>query len=131
MQNSGLAPCKRVSIAQYDFATDGGAIGAITVPCHGIPAGAIITSGMVYVDTAPVGVGASVAIHVLTAEDLLAATAITSLTLAAMLDIVPVGTAATAILATANITQVTFTISAAALTAGKITVQLEFLDQSS
>ena len=123
MINGGLEPCLRGYDFLYDFAKHGGAISAITVGPKLIPPETIIVQGMVRVVTAPVGVGATVALHLVGADDIMAATAITSLTLDALLDVVPVGTAATSILCTAA-TQLTVTIATTALTAGKIAVHL-------
>jgi len=127
MQNTSLSPVKCVSYCEYDFSVDGGAVSAITVECNPIPAGAIITSGVIHVKTAVTSAGsATVAIQALSSEDILAATGKASLTLNALLDVVPVGTAATMIRATSNITTLTFTIGTAALTAGRICVALDY-----
>jgi hypothetical protein len=50
-----------------------------------------------------------------------------AMTLAAILDVVPAGTAATAILTSTSGAGVTLTIGVAAITAGKFTVALEYL----
>jgi len=125
MQESALVGNHREANFLYDFAKHGGAIGDILVGPKVLPPQAIITSGIIRVVTAPVGSGATVAIKAVGSEDILAATAITSLTLDALIDVVPVGTAATSILTTAY-TQLTFTIATAALTAGKIHVGLRY-----
>jgi len=120
---------KRIAYFQYDFDVDGGDAGAITVLGSNIPSGAIITSGMIHVNTAVTSDGsATVAIQAASSEDILAATAKASLTLNALLDLVPVGTAATAIRLTSQINSLTFTVGTAALTAGKITACLEYLE---
>ena len=125
MQNSGLSPMKYVADFRYDFAKDGGAVGDIELGPY-LPVNAIITSGMIHVETAATSGGsATVALKVNTAEDVLAATAVGSLTLNALLDVVPVGTAATAIRTTA-LKKLTMTIATATLTAGKIRVVLEY-----
>lgn len=127
MRTSPLESCCRQASFQYDFARHGGAIGAIVVAGDNIPAGAIILDGIIRVNTAPVGTSATVAIMALSAGDILAATAITSMTLNALLNVVPVGTAATAIRVTSAITGLTFTVATTALTAGKITVSLRWM----
>ena len=127
MQTSGVENNKRVSYFQYDFAKHGGAVSAITVTGDGIPSGAVITDGMIHVNTACVGSGASVAIMAVGANDILSALAITSLTLNDLVSCVPKSTQATWIRLTAALNSLTFTISAAALTAGKITVALEWV----
>ena len=127
MPGSSQATRAPMATFTYDFAVHGGDIGAIIVGPNRIPAGSIILDGIVWVETAPVGSGASVAISALTANDLLTATAITSLTINTFHDIVPVCTAATVLRTTAAI-GCTFTISAAALTAGKIHVAIRYVD---
>jgi hypothetical protein len=122
MINDGLEAGGRFNFL-YDFAKHGGAISTITVGPKLIPPETIITSGIIRVVTAPVGTNATVALHLSSSEDILAATAITSLTLDALLDTVPVGTAATSILITAA-TQLSVVIATTALTAGKIAVSL-------
>jgi hypothetical protein len=82
--------------------------------------------GIVHVKTACTSGGsATIAIQALAAEDILAATAVASFSLNALLDVVPVGTAATMIRCTAA-TQLTFVIATAALTAGVISVGLRW-----
>lgn len=106
----------------YDFAKHGGAIGSITVGPKLIPAETIIWHANIRVITAPVGTNATIALHLLSSEDVLAATAITSFTLDALLVGVPVPqTANTWLLCTAA-TQLTVVIATTALTAGKFQV---------
>jgi hypothetical protein len=127
MQNTGLEPAKQTAYFEYDFNADGGAVGAIAVSGNPIPSGSIITSGVVHVKTAVTSDGsATVAIQALSSEDILAATAKASLTLNALLDVVPDGAAANMIRTTSNVTSLTFTVGTAALTAGKICVALEY-----
>ena len=108
----------------YDFAEHGGAMSAITVWPKLIPPETIITHAAIRVVTAPVGTNATVALKLLTAEDILAATAITSFTLDALLVGVPVPQTASTWIATTAHTQLTVTIATAALTAGKFAVHL-------
>lgn len=126
MQNAPLDSRKGLAVFEYDFAKHGGAQGAITVGPKLLPRGAIVTQGIIHVKTALVGSGATVALNVLTSEDVLAATAITSFTLNALLDVVPVGTAATSFRCTAA-AQLTVTIATADLTAGKFAVALDYV----
>ena len=126
MERRGLEPVKRVAYFEYDFARDGGAVGDIALRGDTIPAGAIVRNGVVHVITAVTSGGAAtVALKLQTAGDVLAATAKASLSLAAVLDVVPVDTAATSILTTSAL-QVVATVATAALTAGKIVVALEY-----
>ena len=128
MKTSGLENAKKVAYFEYDFSIHGGAAEAITVYGDVIPIGAIITSGMIHVKTAVTSAGsATVAIQALSSEDVLAATGKASLTLNALIDTVPVGTAATAIRCTSTVQSLTFTPAVAALTAGKICVALEYV----
>lgn len=127
MQTSGLEKAK-VNLAsfEYDFAVHGGAIGDISLVNDSLPDDAIILDGIIDVKTALVGSGATVALKALSSEDILAATAITSLTLAALVATVPVGTAATALKMTAS-GGLTMTVATAALTAGRFVVHLQYV----
>jgi hypothetical protein len=125
MQNEALASRLGWAVWEYDFAKHGGAISSIAITPKLIPTGGIILGGIVHVKTAPVGSGASVAFQAVAAGDILETTAITALTLNALLDVVPVYTAATSIRCTAH-TQLTMVITGAALTAGKIAVGLSW-----
>ena len=126
MQESSLVGHHREANFLYDFAKHGGEVGDILVGPKVLPPQAIITSGIIRVVTAVTSAGsATIQIKAVGTDDILASTAKTSLTLDALLDVVPVGTAATSILTTAY-TQLTFTVGTAALTAGKIHVGLRY-----
>jgi hypothetical protein len=128
MERKGLAPGKQVAYWEYDFAKDGGAIGVITLRGSGLPAGAIITNGMIHVVTAVTSGGdVTVELGVETDDDVLGSTLKANLDTGDLLDTVPVGTAATAILTTTAGAGVTMTIGVAAITAGKFVVALEYL----
>jgi hypothetical protein len=127
MQASGLLPKKQVAYFEYDFTKHGGAVGNISVPGDAIPAGAIITSGIIHVKTALTSGGAAtIAAQAVGAADLRAATAVASWSLNAMLDVVPQGLAAAMIRLASPLTALTFVVAAAALTAGKAVVALEY-----
>lgn len=115
---------------RYDFSVDGGAIGAIAISATGaIPAGAYITHGYVEVDTAVTGGGsASLAIHVETADDIVAAAAVSGApwSTTGLKSIVPVATGATTKKTTAART-ITATVGTAALTAGVVDVVLFYV----
>lgn len=115
--------------ATYDFTVDGGAIATITpVSSPVIPAGAIVFGGLIDVVVAPLGGGASVAIGFGTGAQnaaLKAATAVGTYTIGAILALIPVWTAASAVKVAAD-TPITFTVSGGALTAGKIAVQIYY-----
>jgi len=128
MKRQGLDPTKKVAYFEYDFAKDGGAIGAIALRGDRLPNDAVITSGMIHVNAAVTSGGAvTVTLGVETAVDVLASTLKAALTLNALLDTVPAGTAATAVRTTAAGRGLTMTIGVATITAGKITVALEYL----
>lgn len=119
----------QVAKATYDFTVDGGAIATITpVSSPLIPANAIIFGGLIDVVTAPLGGGASVAIGLGSGAQvaaLKAATAVGTYTIGAILALIPVWTAATAVKATVD-SFITFTVSGGALTAGKICVNVYY-----
>jgi hypothetical protein len=119
----------RVKLAQftYDFAVHGGTTGAIIVGAGRLPAGAIIFDGLIHVITAVVGTTSTLAISVMTANDLLTATAEATLIEDYLADVVPAGSAATAIIVTSE-KGCTFTIGTADLTAGKVCVSLRYFE---
>jgi hypothetical protein len=120
----------RALVAQYNFATLGGAIGSVSLlDVNGnaavLPTGAVVTSVIIDTITAPTSGGAAtIALTSNSAADLKAATAIASYT--GLIAGIPVGTAATSIKMTADRT-VTATIATAALTAGKINVIINYV----
>jgi len=121
----GLDARKMIAEFEYDFSKHGGAIGAITMTGGKIPTGALIVDGKIYTETAPVGATATIALGLASANDIKTATAITSFTLGSIQDVIPVRTAATAVLL-ASAAGLTATIATAALTAGKFRVYLEY-----
>lgn len=125
MLNAPLEGRYGCAVFEYDFDKHGGAVGDIVVTPKLIPKGAIVWGpGIIHVKTAVTSGGAAtVAIQLASSEDILAATAKTSLTLNAMLDTVCDGTAANAIRLTAA-AQLTFTVAVDTLTAGVIAVVL-------
>lgn len=120
-----LAPTKQVANFRYDFAKHGGAVGDIVLDSL-LPGNAIVTSGAVHVTQQVTSGGlATVAAMLNSAEDVLAETAIAGLTTGAILDVVPDGNATNFILTAAPI-GLTITIGTEALTAGEMTVFLEY-----
>ena len=115
--------------ATYDFTVDGGAVATITpLSSPIIPAGAIVFGGLIDVPVAAVGPGASIAIGFgsgAQVASLKAATGVATYTLGAVIALIPVWTAASAVKVAAD-TAITFTISGAVLTAGKISVQIYY-----
>jgi hypothetical protein len=114
------------AVWEYNFALHGGAVSSIAIPPKLLPLGAIIMDGIIHVKTACTSGGsATIAVQALAAEDILAATAVANFSLNALLDVVPVGTAATMIRCTAA-TQLTVVIAVAALTAGVFSIGLRW-----
>lgn len=103
----------------YDFDVHGGAVEAIELDAI-VPAGCIVLDGLIDVVDALTSDGsAQVAIHVKTANDILSAAVLGTNGTEGLHDIVPVGSAATSIKAAAD-SNVTLTVTVAALTAGKL-----------
>lgn len=119
-------------VVEYDFAVQGGATagGKTLYPVNGsegsVPAGSVVTGGVIDVLTAFAGATATVAFALEGAGDILATTAITGLTLNAKLDVVPDSTGTTAV-KTSAARSVVMTIATAALTAGKARVTLFYV----
>lgn len=119
----------KVARARYNFATDGGAVSTIDLlPTPSIPAGSYIVGGFMEVDTIVAGSGASVAVNVESAGDLVAAAAVSGApwSTTGIKAIVPVFTAATLVKTTAA-RKVTATVTAAVLTAGAFDVVLFYI----
>jgi len=128
MVQSSRASRVGLGLFEYDFSVLTGAQGAYIVGANRLPAGAIILDGIIHIVAACTSTGsATVAVSVVGANDLLTATAVASLTLNALFDVVPVCSAATAIRLTAA-AGVTFTIATEDLTAGKIVCGLRYID---
>jgi hypothetical protein len=109
--------------ATYDFAVNGGAVGSILLSAW-VPAGFVIVDGFTDVITQLTGAGASVALTVESAGDMLAATVIGTMGTTGRHALVPVNSAAASVKTTAQ-RQVTFTISGGSgLTAGKLVIYL-------
>ncbi len=126
MSNWALEGKKQIKIFEYDFAKEGGAVGAITLRGGKIPNGAVITSGIVLGQVAMVSGGATtVALATEGAADILAATGKASFTDGGLIDTVPDGAATNMVLTTAAQSLVA-TVAVAAITAGQFRVALEF-----
>lgn len=119
--------------AVYDFAVQGGAVGSLNLlddqgnPCI-LPQGAIVTNVVLNVITAgTTSASGTLSLGLLTATDLLAATAAASIT--GFLAGVPVGTAATwkGPVTSQNGSQITAAIATGALTAGKFYANIEYV----
>jgi hypothetical protein len=113
----------------YEFALDGGAVGDITLRGDSLPSGAVILDAWLHVDTALTSGGAAtVAIKTEGAADINAADAISgapwSTTGAKRADF----TATTAPIKTTAARNIVATVGTAALTAGKFSVIIEYVE---
>lgn len=116
---------------EYDFAVDGGAVGAITLRCangaslgNEIPVGAVITGGYIEVDTVVTSGGAAtLSAGSEGAADLQSAVVVSGAPWSSTgrKSITPAFTGATSVKTTAK-RNLTVTVAAAALTAGKFRV---------
>ena len=112
----------------YDFAQQGGVVGDIVMAGNPLPKGAVIWDGVVDMITAVVGAGATVALtSSQTGNDLITAAAVAGAPWSStgLKALVPVGTAAAGIKLTADRAP-KLVITAAALTAGKFNLFIEF-----
>jgi hypothetical protein len=115
--------------AVYDFAVDGGAVGAITLRAAGddslgnsLPAGAVVTGGYIDVETACASATGTMAIAAEGAGDILAAVGQAGLTVGRK-SVVPAGTGATTVKTTV-VRSLALTIATAVFTAGKFRIVL-------
>lgn len=127
-------PMGQVKVARglYDFTTDGGAVGDITLRGDQIPSGAVLTDALIHVDTVPTSGGAAtVAIKVENAADVNAADAISgapwSSTGAKRGDF----TSASAPIKTTAARSIVATVGTATLTAGKFSVVVFYVELES
>lgn len=116
----------KTAVGEYDFAVDGGAIGAITLRSTGsnsnqIPAGAVVTGGYLEIDTLfTTGTSATMAISIEGAGDLVAATVVSGApySTTGRKSIIPAATGATSVKTTVPRSLVA-TIAVGTVTAGK------------
>jgi hypothetical protein len=107
-------------VQEWDFARDGGAVGSIPFRGPKIPNGFRVTNTFIEVLTGVTGgTSAEIGISMNTTGDLKASAVLTAYASAGVVAGIPVGTAATAVKATAARTP-TLDVTVAALTAGKI-----------
>lgn len=110
----------------YSFATDGGAVGTITLRGQPIPSGAVVTGGYIDVSVVPTSGGAAtISAGVEAAGDLQAAAAISGApwSTTGRKSVTPAGTGATSVKLTAD-RNVAIVVATAALTAGAFDVVL-------
>lgn len=118
----------RMIVAEYDFARHGGAQGSIVI--GSIPSGTWVIGGFMNVETAPVGVGASIGITSEGAGDIVAVAAIAGApwSTTGRKAIVPKrNTPETTAILTTALRSILFVISGADLTAGKVQLYLEVM----
>ena len=120
---------RKQAVGFYSFATDGGAVGDITLRGDTIPSGAVIVDAVLKVSTVLTSGGAAtVAIKVESAADINAADAILgapwSTATAKRADF----TATTAVITTTAARSIVATVGTAALTAGVFTVVVEYIE---
>lgn len=116
----------KTAVGEYDFAVDGGAIGAITLRSNTmsgnvIPAGSVITHGYLEIDTLfTTGTAATMAISAEGANDLVSATVVSGApySTTGRKSIIPVATGATSVKTTVARSLVA-TIAVGTVTAGK------------
>lgn len=113
-----------VAKATYDFSVDGGAVSSLGLGVT-VPSGAIVYQALIHHETQVAGTGADIGVTLQTTDDLLADAGVElspwSASAGTVLAGIPVGTAATAIILTAD-REITVEIEDAALTAGKFHV---------
>lgn len=129
----GTTRTYKITRAVYDFATDGGGTGTITLRSspsdmsgNSVPSGAVVLGG--YIDVA-IGVASAtgtVGLALESAGDILAAGTAAGTLTAGRKSIIPAFTGATTVKTTA-VRSLTMTIATAALTAGQFTVTLFYV----
>lgn len=113
----------------YDFATDGGAVGAITLRGPKLPVGAVITGGYLYNTTAwTSGGSATISLGILVDDvaGIKAATAVATIGAAGPIALIQTGAAANISEITTDERDITMTIAVADLTAGASVLVLEY-----
>lgn len=113
----------------YDFAKDGGAVGAVTLRGPKIPAGAILLDSFISVDIAPASGGAAtISLGVEGAADINAAAAFNGAPYSTLTPKRLGYTATTAIVKASVARNIVATIAAAALTAGRFKVYVAYVE---
>lgn len=128
MTPSGLENPKKVAYCEYDFTLDGGAVGDITLRGNVLPAGVLITGGWIDVITALTSGGsATAALKSVAAGDLLPATGKATFEAGARIGLGPLVNGGLLVGPTTTYTPIKLTVAAAALTAGKLQVAVEYI----
>jgi hypothetical protein len=128
----GTTRTYKINRAVYDFATDGGGTGTITLRSASgdlsgnvVPSGAVVLGGYVDVSIAVASATGTTALTLESAGDILGATGQAGLTVGRK-SILPAFTGATTVKTTA-VRSLTMTVATAALTAGQFTVTLFYV----
>ena len=125
----GASGRPKAAVALYDFAVDGGAVGDIALRGDQIPASAVIVDTLIVVDTAVTGGGsATLALKAESAADLQAAAAVTGAPWSTTTPKRASLTATSAPVRTTAARTPTATVATAALTAGKFTVVVWYVE---
>jgi len=120
---------EKMAIASYDFARDGGAVGAITMLGDSIPSGAIIIDTLLIIDTIPTSGGAAtVAVSAESAGDIAAAAAITGAPWSTATPKRGTLTATSTPVKTTAKRSIVATVATAALTAGKFRTTVTYIE---
>lgn len=128
---AGTSGRVKVATGLYDFATDGGAVGDITLRGDTIPSGAILVNAVLDVDTALTSGGAAtVAIKVESAADINAADAISGAPWSTATPKHADFTFASAPIVTTASRSIVATVATAALTAGAFKVYVFYIEQA-
>jgi len=116
--------------AFYDFATDAGAIGALTLRGDALPSGAIVLQAFVKVDTlVTTAASGTISLGIESAADLRAAAVPSgTIVLSTTGNKLTLATAATAPISTTAIRSVVATIAVGAITAGTFSVFVEYVE---
>lgn len=128
-QNGVTYTARRSLVCYYDFATDGGAVGAITLRGGKLPVGAVITNGVLYNTTAwTSGGSATISLGLLTDDvaGIKAATAVATIGAAGPIALIQTGAAANCSEITTAERNITMTIAVADLTGGASVLYLEY-----
>jgi hypothetical protein len=125
----GVRGARKTAVGLYDFATEGGAVGAITLRGDTVPSGAIIIDALIQVDTALTSGGsATVAVKVESANDILTATAYGSSPWSSTGAKRATLTATSAPVTTTAARSIVATVATAALTAGAFKVIVTYVE---
>jgi hypothetical protein len=129
----GTTRTYKLARAVYDFGTDGGAVGTITLRStptdmagNTVPAGAVVLGGYIDVSVAVASATGTVALTLESAGDIFAAVSPTATLTVGRKSIVPAFTGASTIKTTVA-RSVAMTVATAAVTAGQFTVTLFYV----